>query len=232
MTQYQPPNQEQPYPPSQPYQQPPQGYPPQGMPQGYPQMNTMPPRKKSRKGLWISLAVVLVVIIIIAVIASAASGGGSPSTASTNTGSSTTGSTTSSQNTPSSNGSSNSHTVGQPVPVSDTWTVTVNSVKLSSGSEFDAPKSGNTFLVVNVTLKNTSSSTQNVSSLDMFSLKDSTGQTYDQDIAAAAINGNVAAGELLRGNLTFEVPKSVHTFTFQFASDLGGSDLTEWTVKD
>jgi len=77
--------------------------------------------------------------------------------------------------------------------------VTVNSVKSSTGSEFDTPKAGDIFLVLNVTLKNTSSSAQSASSFIMFALKDATGQTYQEDITASGTpDGNVAAGSVIR----------------------------------
>ena len=81
--------------------------------------------------------------------------------------------------------------------VGDTWVVTVNSVKTNTGSEFSQPKSGYTYLVVDVTLKNTSSSVQPVSSLMMFSLKDQTGQKYTEtftDFAKATPEGKVSPG--------------------------------------
>jgi hypothetical protein len=45
--------------------------------------------------------------------------------------------------------------VGDQVKVGDTFVVTVNSVKTSKGDQFTKPKTGNTFLVVDVTIKNT-----------------------------------------------------------------------------
>ena len=122
--------------------------------------------------------------------------------------------------------------VGVPFVVNDTWTVTVNKVSTNQGDNLlNTPKAGNVYIVVNVTLKNTSSQNQSASSLGMFSLKDSTGQTYNQNIAFGhSPDGQVAAGSLVRGDIAYEVPKSMHSFILQFVPSLGSSDLTEWNL--
>jgi Domain of unknown function (DUF4352) len=123
--------------------------------------------------------------------------------------------------------------LGQPVVADNTWTVTVNKVSTSSGNDILTPKSGNTFLEINVTLKNTSSSAQTASSFLMFSLIDSTGQKYDQGLGIeSSPDGAVAANGLLRGTVTYEVPTSIHTFTLQFQPEITSSNLVQWTVTD
>jgi hypothetical protein len=71
--------------------------------------------------------------------------------------------------------------VGDQVKVGDSFVVTVNSVKTSKGDLFTKPKSGNTFLLVDVTVKNTSKQAQNVSSPLSFNLKDSEGAKVHND---------------------------------------------------
>jgi len=128
---------------------------------------------------------------------------------------------------------SQQNSLGQPVVADDTWTVTVNNVTTSPGNDILTPKSGNTFLEINVTLKNTSSSSQTASSLLMFSLLDSTGQKYDQSLGIeSSPDGAVVANGLLRGTVTYEVPKSVHTFMLQFQPELTSSNVVQWTVTD
>jgi hypothetical protein len=128
---------------------------------------------------------------------------------------------------------SQQNAAGKPIVASDTWTITLNSAATSTGNGFLTPKSGNIFLEINVTLKNTSSSSQTASSLLMFSLIDGTGQKYDQSLGVKTTpDGAVAAGGLLRGTVTFEVPKSVHTFTLQFQPDITSSTIVQWTVED
>ena len=127
----------------------------------------------------------------------------------------------------------NTNSIGKAVQVSGTWLVTVNSAKTTNGDQFDTPKTGNTYLVVDVTLQNTSSTNQVVSSFIMFSLKDSTGQQYTQtftSFAKASPDGTLKPNSLLRGQMVYEVPTSVHMFTFSFQSDFIGNDFTEWPL--
>lgn len=114
------------------------------------------------------------------------------------------------------------------------WTVKVNSLKTNGGGEFDPPKSGNIYVVVDVTLTNTSSSPQDFSSLISFSFKDSTGQTYTETVVTGvpnSPNGNVAAGALLRGSLVYEVPKSQKSFSLSFTPGFASSDLATWDLS-
>src|SRR6266704_1753391 len=141
------------------------------------------------------------------------------------------GNTPATGNTPAPTTAPAGNAIGKPVVVNADWTVTLNSVKKSTGSEFDQPKAGNIFLVVNVTLHNTSGSTQSASTLAQWSIRDASGQTYTQDITyGSGPDGTVAANGKIRGNIAYEVPKSVHSFTLQFVADIGSTDLAEWTV--
>lgn len=122
--------------------------------------------------------------------------------------------------------------VGDHVTVGDTYMVTVNSVKASQGDDFIKPDAGNTFLVVDVTIKNTSSEEQDLSSLLQFSLKDSTGQKYTETITASGTppDGKLAAGDQVKGQITYEVPKSQHDFTLAFEADFLSSGQTFWDL--
>jgi len=203
----QPPTQYPPYQP--PYYQPPPYYP-------LPMMQ--PPTRKKHTWLWIVLGVIALLLF-------ACIGFGMLATMNTQP-------ITSSNTTNSTSTSNNPNAIGAPVVVNSDWTVTVNKVFTSTGSEFDQPKPGNILLVVNVTLQNTSSQTQNASSLAQWSIKDSTGQTYNQDITfGGGPDGTVAAGGVIRGNIAYEVPASVHNYIVQFVPGIGSSDLAEWNVS-
>ena len=117
--------------------------------------------------------------------------------------------------------------------VDSTWTVTVNSLKKSIGDQFSTPKSGAMFVIVDVTIKNTSSTQQNVSSLISFTFKDSTGQAYTESITdfSKAPDGALTPGDILRGQLAYEVPTTQHSFTFRFASDLVSTDIATWSLS-
>lgn len=124
--------------------------------------------------------------------------------------------------------------VGDQVKVGDTWVVTVNSAKLHGATDIDQPKAGNTYLVLDITFKNTSSQEQNLSSLLQLSLKDSTGQKYDETIVSfvsSSPDGKVAAGDLLRGQVVYEVPTSQKAFTLAFEADITSDGQTIWDIN-
>lgn len=136
-------------------------------------------------------------------------------------------------NNTSTSASSQHFKVSDQVKVGDTYVVTVNSVKTSNGDDISQPKSGNTFLVLDVTIKNTSSKEQDFSSDLQFTLKDATGQKYDQTILSGATppDGKIAAGDLLRGQMAFEVPKSQQKFTLAFEADIISGGQTIWDIN-
>jgi Domain of unknown function (DUF4352) len=128
---------------------------------------------------------------------------------------------------------SQANTIGKPVQVGDRWMVTVNSVKTHPGGERSQPKGGYTFLVIDVTLKNISSGTQNTSSVMMFTLKDQTGQRYTETMtgfAKASPDGKVQSGNLLRGELVYAVPFSMHIYTLAFAPRFLTNEMAEWEI--
>lgn len=87
---------------------------------------------------------------------------------------------------------------------------TVNSVKESSGSEFIKPKEGSIYYLIDTTVENKSNEAKNVSSLLMFKLVDSDGYSYNVTIGPETkgqVDGEIAAGRKLRGELAFEIPK-------------------------
>jgi hypothetical protein len=122
---------------------------------------------------------------------------------------------------------------GQQVKVGDTWLVTINSVTTKAGTDIDQPGAGNHYLVIDVTLKNTSSQEQDLSSLLSFTLKDSTGQKYDETITTFTTppDGKVAAGDLVRGKLAYAVPASAHSFELAFEADIISGGQTLWDLS-
>lgn len=122
------------------------------------------------------------------------------------------------------------NTIGKPVQVGDAWVVTVNSVKTSQGTEFITPKSGDTFLVIDVTLKNISGSVQHASGLLQWSLRDDSGQRMPVSLIGSDPGGTVTAGNQIRGQLSYEVPVDQHHFLLQFVPDFSGA-VAEWDVK-
>ncbi len=123
--------------------------------------------------------------------------------------------------------------VGKTAQVSS-WSMTVNSAKTSYGGPYDSLKPGNIFLVVDVTVKNGTGSSQNVSSALNFKLNDSTGQAYDETYMTGAKAPDDTAlrdGAKLRGQLVYEVPKSMKQFTFTYQPDISASDQATWDIN-
>ena len=101
------------------------------------------------------------------------------------------------------------YAVGEEVKLGDNVLI-VNSVEKSAGSEWDKPKDGCEFVIVNVTIKNGGSSEISYNPYD-FDMQNSQGQITDQ--AFTTINtdtalscGNLAAGGQVSGTIAFEQP--------------------------
>lgn len=123
--------------------------------------------------------------------------------------------------------------VGDQVKVGDNFVVTVNSVKTSQGDDITQPKSGDTFLIVDVTVKNVSNQSQDISSALNFDIQDATGQKYTETIVDGETppDGTVQPGDLLRGQLSYEVPASQKSFEFSFQDVIGGGDEAIWDLS-
>ncbi len=135
-------------------------------------------------------------------------------------------------NNSSSSNSSKHFKVGDQVKVGDTFVVAVNSFKTNPGDDIFKPKSGNKFVVVDVTLKNVGSNEQDISSLLQFTLKDATGQKYDETIISNITppDGKLAAGDIVKGQIAYEVSASQHDFTLAFEADIISSGQAIWDL--
>lgn len=124
--------------------------------------------------------------------------------------------------------------VGQQVKVGSTWVVTVNSVTRHGATDMDQPKAGDTYLVVDATFKNISSAEQNLSTLLQVTLKDATGQSYDETITTFANqppDGKIAAGSVSRGQMVYETPTTQKSYTLAFESDIMSSGQVVWDIS-
>ena len=113
------------------------------------------------------------------------------------------------------------------------WQVTVNSATTSVGDSAFAPHAGKIFLIVDVTVQNDGSDPQLVSSGIMFTLKDSTGQAYNETITdiGKSLDGTVQAGDKLRGQMIYEVPAGEHSFVFQFEDSTYYANVGMWNLR-
>ena len=172
-----------------------------------------------RVRLLLTLAIVGVVALVIIAC-------GAASDTASNSGTTTSGGTSSTTK-------SQHFKVGQQVKVGDTYVVTVNSVKTDAGDDVFKPKGGNTFLIVDVSVKNVSSKEQDLSSLLQFTFKDSSGQKYNETIVSNATppDGKIAAGDVTKGQLAYEVPAAQKSFTLAFEADIVSGGQTTWDLS-
>jgi hypothetical protein len=119
--------------------------------------------------------------------------------------------------------------VGQQVKVGS-FTVTVHKVTFPYTSDLDTPDAGKAYVLLDVEVANNSSSKQTFSSLMQFGLKDSTNVSYTETIAVGADgqvpDGDIPAGQSLRGPVAFEVPAGAKGLQLSFVSDLLSGDKT------
>lgn len=111
--------------------------------------------------------------------------------------------------------------------------VTVNSVEVVNSAPYAQPNAGDIFLVVDVTTQNLSSSPQLVSSGVSFILQDATGQVYQEKITGIGVppdNPTLQPNDKLRGQISYEVPKNLHDFTFQFRGSILDSSAATWAI--
>ncbi len=114
------------------------------------------------------------------------------------------------------------------------WTNTVNSIKtVVSSNEFEVPKAGDEFIAINFTAVNTDTAAHEMNPF-YFTLRDDSGASYNFNPLTIAANpdGTVVGGQKLRGDLTYEIPKSIHSLTLQFDTpdDLDNSQIIQWDL--
>jgi uncharacterized Zn finger protein len=96
-------------------------------------------------------------------------------------------------------------------------------------SDFAKPEAGKKFIAVELVFVNAGKDAVHISSLAQMKLKDDTAQQYDEDLLAStaasskAPEGEIAAGEKLRGKVGFAVPTEVKGLQFVFDASLFSS---------
>jgi len=193
-----------------------------------------PPKKKARNGLWITTGAVVAMLALLG-FAIAVQNNLRPATTTLSSSSEHRQQPAQSQtvNKPSPQPTLVIHAIGKPVAIDSTWTIMVNGVKASSGDPFSRPEAGNVYIVVDVTVKNTSKHYQDMLSGNQLVLKDSVGQQYGEAITdfATPPDGSIKPGGSQRGQLAYEIPVTKHAFFYYFQADSGGTDLTEWVLN-
>lgn len=121
--------------------------------------------------------------------------------------------------------------VGQVVAVGGLYQVTVNGVKTATSQPYIQPAAGNIYLLLDVSVKNVGSSEQTLSLLN-YTFRDGAGVKYSQVYINANNSpwGKVEPGQLVRGQLAYEIPKSQKSFELSFESDVTQPGETIWDI--
>lgn len=180
-------------------------------------------KKPVVKKWWFWLLIAVAVIIVIA----AAAGSGDSSENSEQTGG--TPQTTTSEKTQ----TKEVYSVGETATLKDA-SITVNKVTKSQGSEFNRPKSGYEFVVVEVTIKNSGTSTISYDPFD-FSMQNSQGNitstsfsTVDDDWLQS---GQLASGGTVTGTISFEEPVNDSELTLIYQGSLWSSSQLKFSCN-
>jgi uncharacterized protein DUF4352 len=121
--------------------------------------------------------------------------------------------------------------IGQPVEVGSV-TYTVLAVRTIPAGEYFQPDAGHQFVGVSIEARNTSDESEHVSSLLQFSLRDGTGQRFDQTIAeraGASLDGALPPGSTLRGEIAYEVPVGARGLQLVISDILAGAVTVQLT---
>jgi len=228
--------------PSQPYPTAaPQAY-PATTPAPYPPYGTLPPQppRKSNTTLLAVIGVIVAILIVGVgvIVAVSRSSANSPTVQVNSTPNSqpTNSATQSSQPTTlPTNSASGNHKVGDKVSL-DGYTIVVNSVKTTPGGQYDTPQhAGDIYLEIDVSITNQTGKAQSFDSMESFTLKDSTGQQYDQTIlldAPSSPDGTIQNGGTLRGTMPYEIAPSMKSFELDFSPDpFENTDQATWNLS-
>jgi len=114
----------------------------------------------------------------------------------------------------------------------------INSVRTSDGDVnlVKAPRVGNTFLLMDVTIENLGSTDAEIRSMIGFKLKDKDGKRQEVSMGVAlavkdSIDGTIKAGEKITGELGYEVLKEAQTFGLAVILDPLNSKTKMATVE-
>lgn len=115
--------------------------------------------------------------------------------------------------------------IGDVIQVGD-LTMVVNGISFPEPKEMFEPDEGNRFVAVDVTFENVGSKSDSLFAMAQMTLKDDTGQDYQQDMSADisaggnAPNGEIAPGEKKRGQIGYQIPNDAKGFVFVFDGSL------------
>jgi hypothetical protein len=109
--------------------------------------------------------------------------------------------------------------IGETAQVGE-FAVTVHGFRAYAGDQSAKPRAGNSYLAVDLTVENVGSQPRTVSGVLMCRVADSNSYAYPMCLAApglrGSIDGELAPGRKVRGEVAFEVPLTSRGFEFMF----------------
>ncbi len=109
---------------------------------------------------------------------------------------------------------------------SNGFVFTVNEVSRKQGGQFSTLKEGYEYIVPNVTIENQTDSETTISTLLQMHVKDTEGNKYDVALTTddtGNIDGELLAGERVKGTVAFEVPQDAENLTLYYEPNWLGS---------
>lgn len=107
--------------------------------------------------------------------------------------------------------------------------ITVNSISLSQGGQFSKPQAGNEWVNINLTIQNTGSSQQYVTTMGQMFVRDAGGNSYQVAVTDKlmenpnnSLDGAVIANSKRTGWVGFEVPQNDKGLQFQYNGSMWG----------
>lgn len=124
--------------------------------------------------------------------------------------------------------------VGSHVQLGNEWLITVNKLNTFGGGTFDAkPGPGNTYLLIDITMKNISHKQHTTSRYD-YTLRALNGDKEKDSVLFdySDFGGTLTPGEQAHGKIPFEIPTKVHQYILSFAplETYPVMTLAEWDI--
>lgn len=112
--------------------------------------------------------------------------------------------------------------------------VTVHGFRTGTGNEIVSPAAGSVWIIVDATVRNTGDDAYNLSSLLQTAVRDSGGREYDVTIGPTdlqgQLDGTIPPGDILRGEVAFEVPENATGLQFVFSQAIG-EEQARWNLQ-
>lgn len=113
----------------------------------------------------------------------------------------------------------------------DNLQITLHGVREESGAELFTPKNGKYYLI-ELTIENVGAESETVSTMIHMKLKDADSQVYTPKIylnAKEIVDGDLAPGQKVRGEVTFDVPDSDY-YEFIYANPITSGEAS-WKLE-